>query len=233
MGREASADRSISAASPAIRLRASSIECNVSKPIDAFIDKSAHPVRQQVRMGIGDMHGNRVWLELFQHVLELAVFAERRDLIGQKRTETQTAETGVQRAVDIVAGDHAGDRDRDSPPADPEMPFAARRQSAVSDAAVSSYVIRHLWKALCEQVLLGRAHDTAYLADRYCDERGVLEVCDTNRDIDTFLDRIDDAIGQSQINRQAGMAAQKVVDDRGDIAPAKQDRSRDREIAPQ
>ena len=39
-------------------------------------------------MGIDDMHGNWLRLELFQDIFKLAVFSKGRDLVGKKHAET-------------------------------------------------------------------------------------------------------------------------------------------------
>jgi hypothetical protein len=74
---------------------ASSIKFRPSEFLDAIVDKGSHPIRIEIRMGIDDMHGNWLRLELLQHIFETADFAERRDLIGKKHAETQAIRTGA------------------------------------------------------------------------------------------------------------------------------------------
>lgn len=94
------------------------------------------------------MHGNWLRFELFQDVLESAVFSERRDLVGKKHAQTQPINAGAQRAVDLVARDPADNRNRYIPPPDLEMPFASRCQTRMSNATVFPDIIRHLRDAI-------------------------------------------------------------------------------------
>lgn len=47
-------------------------------------------------MGIDDVYGNWLRLELFKDIFELAGFSERCDLVGQKHAEPQPIDAGTQ-----------------------------------------------------------------------------------------------------------------------------------------
>src|SRR5258708_21901237 len=101
-----------------------------------------------MRVGIDDVHRNGLRLELFQDIFESADYAQRRDLVGKKHPQAQPIDAGAQRAVDLVAADPADKRNRYIAPPDLEMPFASRGQTRMSDAAVFSNIVRHLWNAI-------------------------------------------------------------------------------------
>jgi hypothetical protein len=92
-------------------------------------------------------------------------------------------------------------------------------------------VARRLRNAVVAQISLACAHDAPHPADRNRHHRRILEVGDANPDIDAFLDQVHNAIEEQQVGADPRIAPDEIADDRGNVAPADQRRSGDRELA--
>ena len=71
-------------------------QISLPKLFDAFADEGMHAVRLQGRMGIDDMDGNWLRLELFEDIFQSSALSQRRHLVGKKHAESQPIDAGAQ-----------------------------------------------------------------------------------------------------------------------------------------
>src|SRR5262247_1207592 len=91
---------------------------------DAFVNENAHLVGHQPGLRVDDLHRQWVGLELFQHVFELAALSVGRDHVRQEHAQAHAVDAGIDRRIDLIAGDDAIDRNGLLPLANLKMPFA-------------------------------------------------------------------------------------------------------------
>src|SRR5215467_995024 len=111
------------------------------------------------------------------------------------------------------------------------MPFIASNETEVSDASVGADVTRHLRDTVAAQVTLAGAHDATHAPDRNGHQRGIAQMGDPDRDIDAFVDEIDDAIDEQHVGADLRVALQEFAYDRTEITAPEGDRSGHRKLA--
>src|SRR5262245_1522610 len=72
-----------------------SVETRAPQFADAFVHEDAHLVRHQSGLRIDHLDRQRLGLELFQHVFELAALSVGRDHVRQKHAQTHAVDAGV------------------------------------------------------------------------------------------------------------------------------------------
>src|SRR5688572_29080962 len=94
-----------------------SVEPHCAKRPDTLVHEHAHLPGYESRLGIDDVDGQGLVLEILQDVAKPLLFAVGRRLIREKEPEAVAAQACRQAAVDLVARDSGIDRHHDVAPA--------------------------------------------------------------------------------------------------------------------
>jgi hypothetical protein len=175
-------------------------------------------------VGIRDVYGQRIGLEVLEDVLQLSRPLERRDHVREEEAEAQAAGAGVDRDVPLIDREPAGERDRGLAGVDAEAPLASRREPRKPDAAVLTDVAGPPRRSVPAQIRGAGAYDRSHRADRYRNERGVGEVADAHGDVHAFLDQAHDAVDEQEVSGDFRVRLDKLVHHRRDVAPAEHHR---------
>src|SRR5258707_4899913 len=101
----------------------------------------------------------------------------------------------------------------------------------MSDAPMSTNIIRYLLDTVAAQVLLACAHDAAYSSHRNRHERRILEMGNPDSDVQALVYKVHDAIDEQHICADLGVTPEELGYDCGQLAPSEGQRGGDREVA--
>ena len=152
--------------------------------------------------------------------LELAGGHQVLDLVGERHREAAAAHGVADRGLGAV-GDEAGrDRDAGLPAAAVEAPLGRGRERGEVHERVGVEVGGRARALVAREVGRARDDDAAGGADGADPEARVAEDADADRDVDAFLDEVDQPIREDELDGHRRVLRQEVADERGHLAPA-------------
>src|SRR5437773_5552759 len=105
-----------------------------------------------------------------------------------------------------------------------KTPRVALARVFVAKARVRSEISRHLGCRMQRQIRRGSAADELRSADLARDQAAAADIADADRQVDAFVDDVDGAIGELDIEAQLRMATREVRDRRREMPHAEGDR---------
>jgi hypothetical protein len=112
-----------------------------------------------------------------------------------------------------------------------EAPLVARRRELVRQACVPREILGHARRAMAREVSGGRAAHDRRRADAARDEQLALDRADPHREVEAFVDEVDDAIGEVDVETHLRVAHRERGDHRREHAVAVGDRAGELERA--
>jgi hypothetical protein len=175
---------------------------------DEFVDDDARPARQVTRARPQRMQRNRFPPASGQHPHHRPVAQRISRQPGRQARDTESALRREHDRFKVV--DAAGDRQRDGivrPAVGREAPLAAALGPAVESTAVPGQIGHAERRAVRDQIARRRAQDKRFAAE----EAGVVMDAVGHRtaahgEVVAFLDKIDAAVRERQLEPQPGMA---------------------------
>ena len=190
-----------------------------AETVDDKIDEQPALRSQKPLRGIERVDCEIARRELLQDDIEAAGFNVRADKECRQFRYALAGKGGMAQDIAVVGAEPRVDRDIQRFAAVCQVPALHQGRLPVVQAVVVDEVVRAFGSSVPPDIAGRGGKDAAAGGQLSRDQARILQGCNPDRDVEAFLDRVDETVVQRQLNLQVGIGCHKV----GNRGPDMQD----------